>query len=128
MDFGNAFGALGADLAMNILSWMAPVIVGWIGIRLDKLFNKLDEKNILEIEAKHRDALKQAVTTAVESLLTDADDILKDPANNKGVLIEAKEYVKKSVPDAVKKLGAADDIILELVKSKIKETIRRISI
>lgn len=128
MDFGNAFGALGADLAMNILSWMAPVIVGWIGIRLDKLFNKLDEKNILEIEAKHRDALKQAVTTAVESLLTDADDILKDPANNKGILIEAKEYVKKSVPDAVKKLGAADDIILELVKSKIKETIRRISI
>lgn len=89
--------------ALEIVSAGVLAAIGYASLRLR-------EKWGIEIEAKHREALHSAIMSGIESALrrnVPAPDI---PA-------VATAYVKRSVPDAVKRLRAGDDVLHDLVEA-----------
>lgn len=97
------------------LQIFAPVLSVLVGILVTagipavfRWMNKLG----LDVEARHRDALQSALQNAAMLALA--------RAGVKGAIpFEAVEYVRQSVPDAVRKFGLDDQKIIELIQPKV---------
>lgn len=98
----------------TVFEILAPVLTALLAILVPALITALFrwfQKLGLDIEATHRDALQSALTNA--ALIALAKGGLKPSAG------AAIDYVRASVPDAVKKFGLDDKRILDLVLPKI---------
>ena len=97
---------------LQIFSPVLSVLVGIIVTAgVPAIFQWL-RKLGLDIEARHRDALQSALQNAAMLALA--------RAGVKGAIpFEAVEYVRQSVPDAVRKFGLDDQKIIELIQPKV---------
>lgn len=95
------------DILAPIISVLIAILVPAFATALVRWFQKLG----LDIEAQHRDALQSALTNAALIALA--------RGSRNGATAAAVNYVRKSVPDAVKQFGLDDARILELVKPRI---------
>lgn len=95
------------DILAPVLAALLAILVPALVTALFRWFQKLG----LDIEATHREALQSALANA--ALLALAKGGLKPSAG------AAIDYVRASVPDAVKKFGLDDKRILDLVLPKI---------
>lgn len=91
-----------AALALTaLIGWAAQRFNAWTGI---------------QIEARHRDALHLAIMTGIRRAL--------DAGQSHDVAIDAAvEYAKKSVPDAIRALKPARDILGAIARSKLGEVL-----
>jgi uncharacterized integral membrane protein len=90
----------------GILAWLAALFQRWTGIR---------------IEAEHREALHSAAMSGVAAALTkfrvSAEKVRFEVSSP--VVADAVEWMLKSVPDAIRALGATPENLRALVLSKI---------
>lgn len=99
-----------------ILTLLGPMLTEIVGLALSALFAwvmlAIRKYVGLKGEAILRDALNQAIATGVKQA----------PAN--ASVAEAAEaavaYAKRSSPDAIKKLGASTDVLLDKARAAIK--------
>lgn len=100
---------------------ITPVLQALLGILIPvgiaALFQWL-KKLGLDVEARHRDALQSALTNAAMLALARAGG-RSAPATQVAV-----DYVKRNVPDAVRKFGLDDGRIAELVAPKLEAAVR----
>lgn len=122
----NTLLSLGWDLLGTVLALLSPLIITWLKRRLTELFDAIEVRTGLEIEAKHRDALHSAVQSAVNAVLRNGSELAADGPDKDNLVAAARDYVKRSVPDAVAALGAVDDVIVDLIKSKMRATVRQL--
>lgn len=80
----------------------------------------------LDIEQRHRDALHSAVMSAVRAavgrgiyIAPDGEPCIGDDDCSDDLFDDTIDYVKKSVPDAVRALRPTDDVIRTLAASAI---------
>lgn len=101
-----------------LIGTIVTLIVGWIAA----LYTRITQKNM---EARHREALQSAlengVRAAVQLLLdgklTAAGTVPVD--KKEAVLNEARAYVEKSVPDAVRHFQLSPQSLVDLLLSKL---------
>lgn len=106
----------------QVISYVAPLIViavlGWLA----SLYARVTGK---ELEAKHREALQLALTSGLNWAIQKVLDgkLNKDgtvPEGQKALVVaKAQEYVKTSVPDAVRHFGITPSTMDKLVESKL---------
>ncbi len=97
---------------LEILAPVLSVLVGiFVTAGIPAVFQWM-KKLGLDVEARHRDALQSALQNAAMLALA--------RAGVKGAIpFEAVEYVRQSVPDAVRKFGLDDQKIIELIQPKV---------
>lgn len=92
---------------IEIFSGLAALIISVVSAKINKYVG-------LKIEQQHRDALHQAIMTAVEGAVAYKHENsltvpIHDIAKNK-----VRMYVRQSVPDAVKALVPGDSVLDDL--------------
>lgn len=100
----------------TILEILAPVLAAFATALIPVLVAALVQwfrKMGIDIEAQHRDALQSALTNAAMLALARGAGV--------GAPLAAIEYVRHSVPDAVKAFALDDHRIAELLLPKITE-------
>lgn len=83
------------------------------------LLRRLPERFRLDIEARHREALHKALNTAVGLVF---DTVQRDPriAASDYALTKGVEYVRRSVPQAIRRLGPSQAQLEEMMRAKIQ--------
>jgi hypothetical protein len=98
-----------------VATLVAGVIVGLIGHAARKLFG-------ISVEARHRDALHSALTTGASLALSMLAELLAQglkPEEARSVALQAGvDYVRQSVPDAIRALKPADGLLFNMVRGK----------
>ena len=100
-----------SPLLLAAVAALLTLFLGWLTVTFHRQFGT-------EIEAKHREALHSAMMMGV-SRATELDG---DP---NAITREALAYAKRSVADAIRALGANDDILWDLAEAKIRQVIGR---
>lgn len=98
----------------NTIALVLTGLIGWAVTTVQKKYN-------IEIEESYRTSLHQALMSGVNSALarigTQAEPL--SPARKIEVIDQAVAYAKKSVPDAIKKLGPSAEVMGNLAASKL---------
>ena len=105
------FDTLLAALQPYLAETLALIFTGLLGIITAAVRKYLG----LQAEAILRDALHRALTTGVTQATSSAPDTIAE---------QAVEYARRSVPDAIKRLGASPDVLIDLARAKIREAFR----
>lgn len=104
------------DLLTAILAAVKPYLLELIGIALTILIGQITlyakRKWGIDIEARHREALHAALTTGAQMAL---DRKLTTQA----AINLAVGYAQRSVPDAIKALKPATEVLENLARAKI---------
>ncbi|RNF35379.1 hypothetical protein [Paracoccus methylarcula] len=109
------------DSLQNILQ---PIIVdyaAWLILgALAWFFRRLPERWRIEIEARHRDALHLALNSGVGAII---DTLQKHPsvAVPDRAIGEVVDYVRSSVPDAIRRLGPSQAQLEQMARAKLRE-------
>ena len=100
--------------ALTLLSVVATAIIGWVAALIQRSTG-------ITIEAKYRDSLHSALVTGISAGLTKLDARAADVSiDTKSQLItDAIRWAQKSVPDAIKALGASPDDLAKLAAAKL---------
>lgn len=105
------------DLAVALVLPIVAALGGWLVVRIDKMLG-------LNIDAKHREALTQALEKAIAFGVQAAADAGKRNAtiDMKSVALkEAVDYAGRAVPDALKHFGVGPDRLVDLVKARLPQ-------
>ena len=106
------------EVAEAVLPHLVEAISGILLLALGWLWNLVRVKTGLEIAEKHRLALHSALMTgaiaAIDGNLTGA--------KARELVIE---YVKRSVPDALKALHPSGDVLVRLAEAKLADAVRQ---
>ena len=101
------------------------LIIGVIGMLLTFIVNRAAAAFTLstgiQIEAKHREALHQAIMTAVESSLKHGPDVGLDYLK-----ANTLDYLQRSVPDALTALTPGDDVLDRLIERYSREALAKL--
>lgn len=104
-----------AMLIQYLAGTAATVVVGWIALAANRFLG-------ISLEARHREALHSAATTAgVLALTALAELIAKGMDPEKARVVATQQgvaYMRQSVPDAVRALQPADNVLFDLVRAK----------
>lgn len=97
-------------------------LLGLIGVAAETLRRKYG----VEVSQKRQNDIHRALTTGASAILAG-----KSPADiteevKEVVILEVIDYAKQSVPDAIKKLGATDNVLKTLARSKLNMVLREI--
>ncbi len=106
------FAALLPQIASAAVTLLVPLIVALIV----KQFQKLG----IDIEAKNREALQSALHNAAITAVSRAG------IDKNGVSATAVDYVKSSVPDAIKKFGLDRDKIKKLLEPHLAKAVNTV--
>lgn len=110
----------------TIQSILQPIIVDYAVFLLAGgaawFFRFLPTKWRLDVEARHRDALHKALNTGV-GLALDTIQLHPGVAAADLAASQVVGYVKRSVPDAIKKLGPSQKQLEDMARSKIQEAV-----
>jgi hypothetical protein len=113
--------AIALEIITPLLSIIAAAVAPLIVAAIVRLFNKLG----MEVEAKHREALQSALRNA--ALVTVQKALERNVDGNltaiEAVKGPALEYIRKSVPDAVKKFKLDDERIKQLLEPHFAEVL-----
>lgn len=115
------------DSIQNILQ---PIIVDyavWLVLgALAWFFRRLPERWRIDIEARHRDALHSALNTGaglvVDTLQRHPSIAVPDRAAG-----EIVEYVRRSVPGAIRRLGPSQKQLEQMARAKLQERLDAIT-
>ena len=116
------------ELQTIIISGILSILSAVVGYALIKIEGYIRKKTGVEIEAYHREALHSALDTAARIAVS---RVMKgDTPKNSSVAMEemrdiVKEYIEKSVPDAIKKLNPPENVKDVLVASAIEKLIQK---
>jgi hypothetical protein len=113
--------AIALEVITPLLSIIATAVAPLIVMAIVRLLNKLG----IEVEAKHREALQSALRNAA---LVTVQKALERGVNGDLKSIEAikgpaLDYIRKSVPDAVKKFSLDDERIKQLLEPHFAEVL-----
>lgn len=101
------------------------VIITVIGLILTFILNRavgaFTAATGIQIEAKHREALHQAIMTAVESGLKNGPDVGLDYLK-----ANTLDYLKRSVPDALTALTPGDGVLDQLIERYAREAMGKL--
>lgn len=100
---------------VDLLVFIALGVIGW-------LMRFLPEKWRLDIEAKHRDALHRAINTGV-GLVIDTAQRHPAVAVPDRAISEIVNYVERSVPNAIKRLGPSRAQLEDMARSKLQDRV-----
>ncbi len=103
-------------LAPIVADYLAFLILGIVGFFL----RNLPAKWRLEVEQKHRDALHKALLTGV-NLAVDTLQLHPAVATHDKAIAVAVDYVKGSVPDALKRLAPSQEQLEAMARAKLQE-------
>lgn len=102
-------------LIQYVAGMAATVVVGWIALAANRFLG-------ISLEARHREALHSAATTAGSLVLSAlADLVAKGMDPDKARVVATQQgvaYVRQSVPDALRALKPDDGLLIDLVKAK----------
>lgn len=104
---------------VQLLLTMVLAVIGW-------LMRFLPAKMQIEIEAKHRAALHSALNTGVGYALDALETAMRlNPAVAVGdaAVSRVLDYVERSVPDAIKRLGPSREMLQDMARSKLNEAL-----
>lgn len=110
--------ALLPQLASAAIAVVVPVIVA----TAVKYFQKLG----IDIEAKNREALQSALENAAAIALAHSKGKTVAAASTPSITDTAVDYVKSSVPDAVKKFGLDRNKIEKLLEPHIAKGVNKV--
>lgn len=103
------------------------VIITIIGLLLTIIVNRASgaftAATGMQIEARHREALHEAIMTAVESGMKYGPDVGFDTLKSHVVA-----YLHSSVPDALKALTPGDGVLDRLIERYSREALARLSV
>jgi len=102
----------------------ATAALGWLAAKVRQKFQ-------VDIEAKYRDSLHQALTTGVQLALERVGgmvrgsagsgvQILPAPVDSAAVAAEAAAYAQRSVPDAIGALRPSAGILEQIARAKLQ--------
>ncbi|ODT20479.1 MAG: hypothetical protein ABS35_19630 [Kaistia sp. SCN 65-12] len=103
----------------SVIDWaaaaIATAVAGFVAAGLKRLFG-------VTMEARHREALHSALVTGSSLALSLVADFVAQgltPADARAAALESGvDYVRESVPDALKALKPADGLLLDMVRAK----------
>ena len=99
---------------LTAFSVIVTAIIGWVAALIQRSTG-------ITIEQKYRDSLHSALVTGISAGLTKLDARAADVSiDTKSQLItDAIRWAQKSVPDAIKALGASPDDLAKLAAAKL---------
>lgn len=113
--------AIALQIITPLLSIIAAGVAPLVVAAIVRLFNKLG----IEVEAKHREALQSALRNA--ALITVQKAVERGVTGNLTALDVVKEpaidYIRQSVPDAIKKFSLDDARIKKLLEPHFAEVL-----
>lgn len=103
----------------SVVDWaaaaIATAVAGFVAAGLKRLFG-------VTMEARHREALHSALLTGASLALSMVAEFVAQglpPADARAAALESGvDYVRESVPDALKALKPADGLLLDMVRAK----------
>lgn len=102
----------------SILGGVLPVLLDLAGLVLAAALTRAalwaQRRLGIEIEARHREALHQAVMTGLESALA------AGAAGREVAVAMAAAHARASVPDAIRALKPGDDVLRRLAEAKLQ--------
>ena len=106
----------GVVMLIQYLAGMAAtVVVGWIALGANRFLG-------ISLEGRHREALHSAATTAGILVLSSIAELLAKGMDSEKARVVATQqgvaYIRQSVPDAVRALKPAENILFDLVRAK----------
>lgn len=103
-------------LVSEILVWLLTAIFAVAGTYFATAQRAIKVKTGLDIEALARESLHKALETGVTAAYS-------PDASPGQIVADAISHAKASAPDAIKKLGAPDGILMNIAKSKLQKLI-----
>lgn len=104
---------------------LQAVIIGVIGMLLTFIVNRAAAAFTLstgiQIEARHREALHQAIMTSVESSLKHGPEVGLDYLK-----ANTLDYIQRSVPDALTALTPGDGVLDRLIERYAREALSKL--
>ena len=104
-----------APLIEYVAAAIAGVMLGLISHAAQKLFG-------VTLEARHREALHSALTTGASLALSMIAELIAQglkPGEARSVALQAGvDHVRESVPDALRVLKPADDMLFNMVRAR----------
>ncbi|PZR70366.1 MAG: hypothetical protein DI537_48895, partial [Stutzerimonas stutzeri] len=106
----------GVAMVIQYLAGMvATAVVGWIALAARRFFG-------ISLEGRHREVLHSAATTAASLALSVLAELLArgmDPEKARTVATRhGVDYVRQSVPDALRALKPDDSLLFDMVRAK----------
>ena len=92
---------------LELIAAIATLIIGWLAAKARARWG-------IEIEARHREALHSALMTGVRYALS------RGLQDRKTVAEAAVDYVRSSVPDALRALRPGSHQLVEMAESKLE--------
>ena len=92
---------------IEALGALITLLFGWLSVTLHRKWG-------IEIEARHREALHSALMTGARAAVD---------GNLNGVKARSMvmDYVRQSVPDALRYLTASDSVLMRLAEAKLRQ-------
>lgn len=109
----------------NLIDGVNPLLVNLvpvaIAVGIGYAIKRFADWTGISIEAKHRDALQSALENAARIALGHLDSKLvgKPVDRSNPALLAATNYVRQSVPDAVRFFKLTDDKLVDLISPKL---------
>ncbi len=104
-----------AMLIQYLAGIAATAVVGWIALAANRLFG-------VSLEARHREALHSALATGASLALSMVAQMVAQgmkPAEARDAALQAGvDYVRRSVPDALKTLKPTENLLFDMVRAK----------
>lgn len=106
-------------IIVDYATWLILGALGWF-------FRRLPERWRIDIEAKHREALHRALHSGTELLI---DTLQKHPAVAvpDRAIGEIVDYVRMSVPGAIRRLGPSQEQLEQMARAKLRERLDAIT-
>ncbi|WP_193668097.1 hypothetical protein [Paracoccus kondratievae] len=101
--------ASAAPHLLELVSLAITAIIGWAAAAVRRKWG-------VEIEARHREALHWALTTAAQLAV-------KNQLTGKSAVDLMLEYVRRSVPDAIGSLRPSAEVLTDLAQAKLEQVV-----
>lgn len=101
--------ASAAPHLLELVSLAITAIIGWAAAAARRKWG-------IEIEARHREALHWALTTAAQLAV-------KNQLTGKSAVDLMLEYVRRSVPDAIGSLRPSAEVLTDLAQAKLEQVV-----
>ncbi|WP_288951428.1 hypothetical protein [uncultured Paracoccus sp.] len=101
--------AMATPHLLELVSLAITAIIGWAAAAARRKWG-------IEIEARHREALHWALTTAAQLAV-------KNQLTGKQALDLMLEYVRRSVPDAIGNLRPSAEVLTDLAQAKLEQVV-----
>ncbi|KQS78069.1 hypothetical protein ASG25_13315 [Rhizobium sp. Leaf384] len=107
-------------------SIVGPVLITWIGARVIALLKITDVAKRLEIETQLRNAIHASAANAIRFAVAKAG-LVPGAVITPQLIETATSYVVEKNPDALARLGVTEDMLREIITSKVPDLVKVVS-